>query len=90
MSIYVLLFPLKGLFFFEKRCIIVFGGDYMPDKLYTVAQAASYLQLSDKTIRRLISTKKLAASKVGDRVWRIKLSDIESYLKAHTNGKKGA
>ena len=61
----------------------------MSNELFTVSQVASYLQLSDKTIRRLISSKKLAASKVGDRVWRIKISDIEDYLNTHTNGKKG-
>jgi excisionase family DNA binding protein len=62
----------------------------MPDELLTISQTASYLQLSDKTIRRLIKSGQLNASKVGDRVWRIKPSDIESYLKANTNGKKGA
>ncbi|MDR0724834.1 MAG: helix-turn-helix domain-containing protein [Prevotellaceae bacterium] len=59
-------------------------------ELLTILQAANYLQLSDKTVRRLIKTRQLEASKVGDRVWRIKLSDIENYLKAHTNGKEGA
>ena len=62
----------------------------MSEELLTISQAASYLQLSDKTIRRLINKHQLEASKVGDRVWRIKLSDIDEYLKAHTNGKKGA
>lgn len=62
----------------------------MPEDLLTISQAAIYLQLSDKTIRRLIKAQQLKASKVGDRVWRIKPSDIENYLKAHTNGKKGA
>jgi DNA (cytosine-5)-methyltransferase 1 len=61
----------------------------MPE-LLTILQAANYLQLSDKTVRRLIKAHQLDASKVGDRVWRIKLSDIENYLKAHINGKKGA
>jgi DNA (cytosine-5)-methyltransferase 1 len=60
------------------------------DELLTISQAASYLQLSDKTVRRMIKAHQLEASKVGDRVWRIKLSGIEDYLKAHTNGEKGA
>jgi DNA (cytosine-5)-methyltransferase 1 len=59
-------------------------------ELLTILQAANYLQLSDKTVRRLIKARQLEASKVGDRVWRIKLSDIENYLKTHTNGKEGA
>jgi len=62
----------------------------LPDELLTVAQAAEYLKLSEKTIRRLIKSHNLTASKVGDRSWRIKASDIESYLNAHTNGEEGA
>jgi len=61
----------------------------MPDELLTVAQAAEYLKLSEKTIRRLIKSRSLKASKVGDRSWRIKAFDIESYLSAHTNGEGG-
>lgn len=62
----------------------------MTDELFTVSQAANYLQLSEKTVRRLIKNHQLTASKVGDRSWRIKTSEIEEYLQAHTNGKKGA
>lgn len=68
----------------------MFGGDGMADELFTVSQAANYLQLSEKTIRRLINSHQLIASKVGNRSWRIKASDIEEYLQAHTNGTKGA
>ena len=62
----------------------------MSDALLTVAQAADYLKISDKTVRRLISDQKILAAKVGNRAWRIKESDIEAYLQAHSNGKKGA
>lgn len=61
----------------------------MDNKLYTVAQAAEYLQLSTKTIRRLIVDKKLRASKISNRSWRIKRDDIESYYQANTNQPKG-
>jgi len=61
----------------------------MPDELLTVAQAAEYLKLSEKTIRRLIKSRSLKASKVGDRSWRIKASDIGNYLSTHTNGERG-
>ena len=57
----------------------------MGTDLYTVAQAADYLQLSVKTVRRLIINQKLRASKIGDRSWRIKKDDIENYLQANTN-----
>ena len=55
----------------------------------TVAQAAEYLKVCDKTVRRLISNNKLVASKVGDRAWRIRKDDIDLYLSEHTNGGKG-
>ncbi|MDR2176334.1 MAG: helix-turn-helix domain-containing protein [Synergistaceae bacterium] len=45
---------------------------------------------SDKTVRRLVKSLQLTASKVGDRSWRIKQSEIEKYLDTHTNGKQGA
>lgn len=61
----------------------------MSDELYTVAQVAQYLQVCDKTIRRLIKLKKIMASKVGDRSWRIKKADIDNYLSLNANGMKG-
>lgn len=57
----------------------------MPDEIYTIAQAAQYLKVCDKTVRRLIKSNKLLASKVGDRSWRIKKVDIDDYLNHHTN-----
>ena len=61
----------------------------MDDELLTIAQTAKYLKLSEKTIRRLISESRLIASKVGNRTWRIKASDIENYIQTNNNGKKG-
>lgn len=61
----------------------------MPEELYTVAQAAKYLKVCDKTVRRLINKKEIVASKVGDRAWRIRKEDIDEYLREHTNGGKG-
>ena len=62
----------------------------MGDELLTISQTASYLQVSDKTVRRLISNNQLVASKVGERVWRVKESDIEKYLVANTNEQNDA
>ena len=62
----------------------------MDDELLTVSETAKYMKLSEKTIRRLIQDERLTASKVGNRTWRIKTSDIEEYIQANTNGKKGA
>ena len=60
----------------------------MDNGLLTISQTADYLQLSDKTVRRLINDRKLAAYKVGERVWRVKESDIVEYLKDRSNEKK--
>ncbi len=61
----------------------------MTDELLTVAQAAQYLQVCEKTVRRLITNQKLTASKVGSRAWRIRKEAIDEYLTEHTNGAKG-
>lgn len=58
------------------------------DELYTVEQAAKYLKVSTKTIRRLIKADKLLASKVGG-AWRIRKIDIEKYLSETRNGVEG-
>lgn len=55
------------------------GGRKMDNEIMTIQQAAEYLQVCDKTVRRLISKKELSASKIG-KSWRIKKSDIEEYL----------
>lgn len=47
--------------------------------IMTISQTASYLQVCEKTIRRLIEKKELTASKVGGS-WRIKKSDVDDYL----------
>ncbi len=51
----------------------------MPDTILTITQTAEYLKVCEKTVRRLISRKELAASKVG-KSWRIQKDDIEKYL----------
>ena len=61
----------------------------MPDELLTIAQVADYLQVCDKTIRRMIKANQLTASKIGPRAWRIKKSDIDAYLSANVNSKEG-
>ncbi len=56
----------------------------LPEYL-TVAQAAEYLQLSKKTIRRLISHGKIRAAKLSNRIWRIKTLDMEKYIASVSN-----
>lgn len=38
----------------------------MEDEIYTVAQTSKYLQVCEKTVRRLISSNKLIAYRVGN------------------------
>ena len=56
----------------------------MSNDILTVSQAAQYLQVCDKTVRRLISKNELIASKIGNS-WRIQKKDIENYLKSTRN-----
>lgn len=64
----------------------------MTNEIFTVAQTAQYLQVCEKTVRRLISSDKLIAFRVGagNRSLRIKKSDIDDYLSKHVNKTKGA
>jgi DNA (cytosine-5)-methyltransferase 1 len=57
----------------------------MNTELLTVSQTAAYLQLSEKTVRRLIGNGDLQASKLGNRSWRIRACDIEEYVKVTSN-----
>jgi hypothetical protein len=60
----------------------------MSTELLAVFQTAKYPQLSDKTIRRLISEKCLSASKVAHRTWRMRASGVDGSIQVHANGKK--
>lgn len=55
----------------------------MKNEILTVAQAATYLQVSEKTVLKWIKNDKLIASQVG-RIYRIRLSDINAYLAANS------
>jgi DNA binding domain, excisionase family len=61
----------------------------MDSELFTVAQTAEYLQLSIKTIRRLISDNKICASKLSNRSWRIRKADVDAYIQENSNLPKG-
>lgn len=60
----------------------------MNTELLTVSQTAEYLQLSEKTVRRLIGNGSLQASKIGNRSWRIRACDIDDYILSTSNGSK--
>ena len=56
------------------------GGLTMNSELLTVSQTAQYLQLSEKTIRRMIGNGSLPAFRIGNRFWRIRASDVDDYV----------
>ena len=51
----------------------------MDSEILTIQQTADYLQVCDKTVRRLISKKEMTAFKIG-KSWRVKKSDIDEYM----------
>ena len=50
----------------------------VPRAYIGVSEAAAYLDLSEKTIRRLIDSGELTAYKYGPRVLRLKISDLDA------------
>lgn len=74
---------------FFVRCVMIYvcwsnGRTKMQMDIMTISQTASYLQVCEKTIRRLIEKKELTASKVGGS-WRIKKTDVDDYLENNKN-----
>lgn len=59
----------------------------MNAELWTVSQTAQYLQLSEKTIRRMIGRGTLPASKLGNRTWRIRAQDVDEYVASSRQNK---
>lgn len=51
--------------------------------LYTVEQVADILQVSTKTVRKLIKERKLKATRVGAQI-RIRKEDVDSYLESQS------
>lgn len=65
-----------------RKCLC--GGMAMNTELLTVSQAATFLKLSERTVRRHIEGGSLRASKIGNR-WRIRECDIDTFLKQTSN-----
>ena len=57
----------------------------MVSGLLTVSQTADYLQLSEKTVRKLIKQGELRASKLGNHSWRVRSQDIDNYVASSFN-----
>ncbi|MDD5750330.1 MAG: helix-turn-helix domain-containing protein [Candidatus Pacebacteria bacterium] len=55
------------------------------EKLFTIEEVAKILRVHTRTVTRYIEAGKLRASKIG--VWRIKESDLHSFLDKTSNMK---
>jgi excisionase family DNA binding protein len=53
------------------------------EQVYTVQDVAKALKIKPQTVYTMIKDGRLKSSKVG-RVWRIRSSDVQAYLKRHT------
>lgn len=58
----------------------------MIDRLISVAEAAEALSINPTTLWRWITQGKFPAVRVG-RLWKVKQTDVEAYIEAHTTGK---
>lgn len=56
------------------------SSDSLPKRLLTIPEVAEILRVSAVTVRRLLSSRRLTAIKVGGSV-RFSENDVESYLK---------
>lgn len=59
----------------------------MNTELLTVAQTATYMKLSEKTVYRLIGDGRLHASRLSNRSWRLRECDIDAYIASTSNSK---
>lgn len=55
-------------------------------EILTLEQTAEYLQVTYRTIQKLVDSGDLKASKIG-RIWRVRKQDIEDYLDSTSNKK---
>ncbi len=55
----------------------------MKDKLLTIKEVTQYLRVSERSVLRYIEAGRLKAIKVG--WWRVKQSDLESFLNKNSN-----
>jgi len=53
------------------------------DKLVSIAEAATYLDVNERTIRNMLTDGRLKAYKLGRRIVRIRLSDIDAALEPY-------
>ncbi len=62
----------------------IFTGDYANRDFFTTDQVAQILEMTPRTIRNFIKTKKIKAAKFGGE-WRISKADLIKFMEAHFN-----
>ncbi len=58
----------------------------MINKLLIIKEIAKVLRVSNQSVKYYIESSQLQASRIGQ--WRIKESDLEKFLKEHSNDKR--
>lgn len=58
-------------------------------ELLTVREVARRLKRAEFTVRAWLREGKLRGTKIGNKDWRIREDDLNAYLNAHFNRKKG-
>lgn len=53
-----------------------------PERLLTIKDVATFCRVSEKTVRRWIDTRDLAAAKLGAQ-WRIRPRDLDLFVREH-------
>jgi excisionase family DNA binding protein len=61
-------------------------GTNTSDRYFTIGEAAEYLNVAPLTIKKMLRDGRLPGYKLGARVVRIRLSDIESALQPYNCG----
>ncbi|OBH12086.1 AlpA family transcriptional regulator [Mycobacterium sp. E1747] len=53
------------------------------DRFITIAEAASYLGVTDRTVRNMLYDHRLRAHKLGARIVRLRLSEVDAALEPY-------
>ena len=57
----------------------------MSDEILTIKEVADYLKVAEKTIYRLVGSKKLPGFKVGG-IWRFRKSEVDNWINTQSIG----
>lgn len=55
------------------------------DTLLSTADVAKELNISSVTVQKLLNKGELRGIRIGSKIWRVRKSDLEEYVKRNTN-----